>query len=357
MRRIRLERCDSKLGPTSVAFGPNGELYAACRKPEAKKQSSAILISAFDRTGRELRHAEIKTTAIQLPQVASMFQVSRDGALLLYVETSLPTWADNDAYAAVLGTATLQPVSGRSFARGSSPSLRIFGFSTDGKSVLTASAAEERRTEGLPITRSVLVTRLDARNLQNVLDEQAIQNPFESSGYFLDPTGLPWFSDRNLGRETLHQYDPHQKKTLTQIRATNNAFGIGRLLFLEDSIVGFTDEANELGEIVRFERDKQDPVQTERVTGCGFIKVVASPDGRYSAAVCSAMSQSEWNAGAVTVCKALLVQSKTLRLLATIPLSKRARWLDVALWSGEGEVLLATTEPSGDVSLYSLKDQ
>ena len=104
---IRLEQNDSSLAPSIVAFGPNGQFYTAYRTHGPQHQSSAVWVRAFDSdTGRELRQAQVKVSRVQLPQTASMFQVSPDGKLLLYVETPAIIGPNQATYVAVLDAAT-----------------------------------------------------------------------------------------------------------------------------------------------------------------------------------------------------------------------------------------------------------
>ena len=78
--RIRLG-FDSRHAAASIAFGPDGNLYTAYRKVDQRK-SSAIVLALFDgKTGKQLMRSEVATEPIQLPQWATAFEFSSDGAL------------------------------------------------------------------------------------------------------------------------------------------------------------------------------------------------------------------------------------------------------------------------------------
>ena len=348
---IRLEQNDSSLAPSIVAFGPNGQIYTAYRTHGPQHQSSAMWVRAFDsNTGRELRQAQVKAPAVQLPQTASMFQVSPDGKLLLYVETPAIIGPNQAAYVAVLDAATLQVVSSSDLVLLSLSHSRIFGFGNDSHSVILGSSVERTGPKNHPLTESVRVVEVKSEDLHKVVREQVIANPFESYGYTIDASGTLWFSKDAFISKSFSEYDPAGKTVLREI-SFGGDYGLSRVLFLRESILGFTHEASHdatFGQVLRFEPSKAAPAQTERVSGCGFKQATVSPDQSFAVGVCDEQSQAELNFGALTVCNAVVLRTSTLQILASIPLSKRTTWHSVAVWHGSGQVRVATSDESPD---------
>jgi hypothetical protein len=136
-------------------------------------------------------------------------------------------------------------------------------------------------------------------------------------------------------------------------------FGARALLFLHGGVLGFTHEVSQdatFGRIFRFEPGRREPVRTERISGCGFQQATASPDQLYVAAICDEQSQAELSFGALTVCDAVVLQTETLQVRATIALSKHTTWHSLALWHGKGQLRAAASDESPVVKVYFASD-
>jgi hypothetical protein len=115
--------------------------------------------------------------------------------------------------------------------------------------------------------------------------------------------------------------------------------------------LGFTHEVSRdatFGRIFRFEPGGTEPVRTERNT--------PSPDQLYVVAICDEQSQAELSFGALTVCNAVVLQTETLQVRATIALSKHTTWHSLALWHGEGQHRAAASDESPIVKIYFASD-
>ena len=194
--------------------------------------------------------------------------------------------------------------------------------------------------------------------MHRIVNDEVTANPFVAYGYTVDATGSLWFSKGQLIPSSFSNYDPKTKAVLREI-SFGGQYGLSRALFLRGAILGFTHEASygiTFGRILRFETQKAEPAQTERITGCGFKQATVSPDQLFAAGICDEQSQAELTFGALTVCNAIVLQTDTLHVLATIPLSKRTTWHSVAVWHGNGQVRVAATDETQTVKIYSLPE-
>lgn len=357
--KIQLQQINPKLGPPAVAFGLRGELYVAHRRPEEQRRSSAIVVQAFDgATGRELRHAEIRTPTIDLPQGPQMFTASPDGGLLLFAEAPSPIGPDNDAYAVVVDSTSLVKITDDRLQKLALARPWFFGFSEDSRSILVGSSETRRPAggRGPDMTASVRVLELDARNLENVLKDRTAVNTLEGLEYSVDSAGAPWFSKWPLPR-SFSRYDWQQRK-LAQEVATSSAFGITAILFLKSGIASFTDEpttsgSGNVGEVSWFDLGSNKAARTKRMTDCGFRAGGSVSSGQsVFAAECRSMSQAESNAGAITVSKAVIFEAGSLRVLGAVPLSKSFH--RTAVWDSADQVRLAVGEADDIVRVYLL---
>jgi hypothetical protein len=200
---------------------------------------------------------------------------------------------------------------------------------------------------------------MSTSDLGRIVHDQVIANPFEGYGYTVDASGTLWFSKGRPIASALAEYNPKTKALLREI-VFGGDYGLSRALFLRDGrILGFTHEASygaTFGRILRFDPEKAEPAHTERITGCGFKQATASPDQLLAVGICDQQSQAELTFGALTVCSAIVLQTGTLHVLATIPLSTRTTWHSVAVWHGNGQVRVATTDESQTVKIYSLAE-
>jgi len=357
---VRLTQNDPGLAPSIAAFGSNGELYVAYRARGTQRQSSAVWMRAFDsKTGRELRQAQIKAPVVELPRWASILQVSLDGSVLLYVETPSVIGPNQGVYIAVVDAVTFRLISSTDLASLSLSNARVFGFSADGQTVVLGSSTERTGPQNQPVTESVRTIELGARDLKKIVHDRSTANPFESYGYTVDAAGSLWLTKDPFIAKSFSKYDLKEKAVVREV-SFGGDYGVSKLLFLHGgSVLGFTHEASQdatFGRIVRFEADRAEPVRAERIPGCGFRQATASADQLFAAGICDEQSQAELTFGALTVCNAVVLQTETLQVLATIPLSKRTTWHSLAVWHGNGQVRVATSDESPAVKIYSFSD-
>lgn len=354
---IRLEHNDASLAP-AIAFGSKGELYVAYRTQGPQHQSSVVTVGAFDsNTGRELRKAQIKAPTVQLPQAPSIFQVSPDGNLLLYVETPSVIGRNRATYLAVVDAVSLQLISSTDLVSLALSNSRVFGFRADSQAVVLGSSVQRIGPNNQPVTQSVRVVELKAHDLKQIVHDQSIANPYGGYGYTIDAAGSLWFSKDPFIAKSFSEYNPKGGTAAGEI-SSGSDYGFAAVIFLPGSIVGFTHEASHdatFTQVMRFEPGKAEPAQIERVTGCGFKQVTVSPDQLFAAGICDEQSQAEPSFGALTVCNAVILQTRTLKVLATIPLSKGTTWHSVAVWHGNERVLAATSDRS-EMKIFLLRE-
>jgi hypothetical protein len=208
------------------------------------------------------------------------------------------------------------------------------------------------------VTESIRTIELKARDLNQIVRDESTANPFESYGYTVDATGALWLSKDAFIAKSFSKYDPEGKTVVREI-SLGGDYGASVLLFLRESVLGFTHEASRdvtFGRIFRFEPGHAEPARTERISGCGFKQATASPDQLFAAGICDEQSQAELSFGALAVCNAVVLQTATLQVLATIPLPKRTTWHSLAVWHGNGQVRVATSDESPAVKIYSFSD-
>jgi hypothetical protein len=235
---VKLAQNDSSQAPSISAFGSGGELYVAYRAREKQRQSSAVWLRAFDgETGRELRQAQIEAPVVQLPREPSMLQVSSDGRLLLYVETPSVTSPNRGVYIGVVDSANFRLISSKALGTLALPNPRIFGFSTDGQSVIIGSSMQRTGSHDQPVTESVRVIQLDARDLRKVVRDESIASPFESFGYTVDATASLWFSKDSFISKSFSEYNSKKKVVVREI-SFDGDYGASAVLFLRESILG-----------------------------------------------------------------------------------------------------------------------
>lgn len=356
---VRLPQNDPSLAPCVTAFGSNAEIYVAYRVLGKQHQSLGLWLRAFDsKTGRELRQTQIKAPAVELPQTAAVFQVSSDGDLLLYVEMPSIIGPNRGTFVAVVDAMSFRLISSTDLGSLALSDVRVFGFSADGRSIVVGSSTERTGPQKHPVTESVRTIELNARDLKQIVRDELIANPFESYGYTIDDTSSLWLSKNVFIAKSLSKYDPITKKIDREI-SFDGDYGLSSVLFLHRGVLGFTHEASQdatFGRILRFEPGRVEPVRTERISGCGFKQATASLDQLFAAGICDEQSQAELSFGALTVCNAIVLQTETLQVLATIPLSKRTTWHSLAVWHGNGQVRVATSDQSPVVNIYAFSD-
>lgn len=356
---VRLMLNDPRLAPSITAFGSNGELYVAYRVQRTHHQSSAVWLRAFDsRTGRELRHAQIRAPIVGLPQRPSILQVSSEGGLLLYAEMPSTIGPNQGIYVAVVDAVTFRLISSTDLRSSKLSNLRVFGFSADGHSIVLGPSTQNPGPQNRPVTKLVRTIEMNARDLKQIVRDESTPNPFESYGYTIDDTGSLWLSKDPFIAKSFSKYDPNGKTIVREIWVGGD-YGVSALLFLQRAILAFTHEASQgetFGRILSFEPSQEEPARTERISSCGFKQATASPDQLFVAGICDEQSQAELTFGALNVCDAVVLKTETLQVLSTIPLSKHTTWHSLAVWHGNGQVRVATSDGFPAVKIYSFSD-
>jgi hypothetical protein len=340
-RTVVLEHAELKLTPAALVFNQKGELYVAYRDKGADKKSSAIWVRVFDpASGRELRSTQLQTTPIPLPNSTNQFLLSPDNSLLLYSQFNGGTLIT------VLNTATLQKVSdSTSLPEGVDRQFpRVIGIGpTDDSSVLIAAEITNR----LNGTDARLI-KLDAHNLSHALSDATLTNPIPESGFAVGSDGTV----RIIRADMLYSYDPAAKKAALEL-SIHNQDDIRNALFLNDHSLLLWSGQNEFGYLYRFKESGSTPEGSQRIEKSGVAKVLLSPDQLYGVALCEHQKLTEGNFGAITSRTAVVFDTKTLKILSEVPIDRDLN-PEVAVWHGNGKVVLATQASSNKLVIYEL---
>lgn len=336
---LDLKRADLKLTPAALTFGKNGDLYVGYRDKGVGKKSSAIWLRVFDPgSGKELRNAQIQTAVVPLPNGAEQFMLSPDDSLLLYSQFHGGT------FIGVFKAATLRKVSETSDLPDdlSEHFPRVNGFSSGNRSVLIEGAITNHLNGN-----DVQLVRLATSNLDRDISEAVFANPIPESGFFVGDKGAVWISRAN----GLYRYDPRTRKARLQLTLQQD--DIGHVLFLQDKSLLISSNANDFGYLYRFGQDSSTPDASQRVEGCGITRVSLSPDQQYGAALCEHERTGEWHFGAITTREAVIFDTRTLKVLAGIPIGKKL-YPEFAIWHGDGKIVLVTQRGSNKLVIYEV---
>lgn len=339
-RALVLEYAEFKLTPAALVFDEKGELYAGYRDEGAEKKSSAIWIRVFDpASGKQLRSTQVQTATIPLPNGAEQFLLSPDNSLLLY------SHFHGSTFLTVLKAATLQSVSETTTLPKDVEKEfpRVIGVDPSDASILLA-AETTNHLNGV----DVRMVKLDAHNLNHVLSDATLTNPIAESGYAVDGSGAVWI----VGGNRLYRYDPEQKKATLET-SVHNQDDIRGVLFLNDSSLLMWSNQNEFGYLYRFEQGDTATDKSQRIDKCGVKQITVSPDQLYGAALCEHQNTGEWRFGAITSRMAVIFDTKTLKILAQVPIEKDL-YPGLAIWHGGGKIVLATQAPPDKLAVYEL---
>lgn len=359
-----LEHADLKLTPAALVFNQKGELYVAYRDHGSDKKSSAIWVRVFDpASGKELRSAQFQTPTVPLPNSANQFLLSPDNSLLLYAQFHGGTLIT------ILNPATLQKVSETtSLPDGVDKEFpEIVGVGPNNAWVLVTAEVDKEFPLGIvgvnPDTGAVAMAanstfrmhgadirlvRLDSHDLFRVLSDVTLTNPIPESGFAVDTDGTVWITRANM----LYRYDPERKQANLET-SIHNQDDIRNILFLNDRSLLMWSNQNEFGYLYRFEQGDTATGKSQRIDKCGVKQVAVSPDQLYGAALCEHQNTVEWRFGAITSRTAVIFDTKTLKILAQVPIEKDL-YPELAIWHGDGKVVLATQASSNKLVIYEL---
>jgi WD40 repeat protein len=337
---ILLEHAELKLTPAAIAFNHKGELYVAYRDQGYDKKSSAIWIRVFDPTsGKQLRTTQIQTPTVPLPNSANQFLLSPDNSLLLYSQFSGGT------FLIVLDAATLQRLTeATSLPDGVDGQFpRVIGIGSNDHAVLIAGEV----TNHINGT-DVRLIKLDAHDLSRSLSDVILTNPIPESGFVVGSDGTM----RILRANMLYSYDAATKKAALQF-SIHNQDDIRNAIFLSDDSMLLWSGQNEFGYLYRFDESGSAPEGSQRIEKSGVTKVLVSPDQLYGAALCEHQNLTERNFGTITSRTAVVFDAKTLKIVTELPI-ERDLYPELAIWHGNGKIILATQASSNKLVTYEI---
>lgn len=341
-RTVVLEHAELKLTPAALVFNQKGELYVVYRDQGSDKQSSVIWVRVFDpASGKELRSTQLQTATVTLPNSANQFLLSPDNSLLLYSQFS------GNTLITILNAATLQRVSEATSLPGSVDRQypKVIGISANDGSVLIAAEITNR----LNGTDARLL-KLDAHDLYLVLSDATLTNPIPESGFAIGSDGTV----RIIRADMLYSYDTATKKAALEL-SVHNQDDIRNALFLNDHSVLLWSGQNEFGYLYRFKESGSTPDESQRIEKSGVAKVFLSPDQLYGVALCEHQKLTEGNFGAVTSRTAVVFDARTLKIVSEVPMDRDLK-PELAVWHGNGKIVLATQASSNKLVIYELAE-
>jgi hypothetical protein len=339
-KALVLNRADFKLTPAAITFDEKGDLYVGYRDKGVGKKSSAIWLRVFDpASGKELLSAQVKTSTVPLPNGAEQFLLSPDNSLLLYSQFH------GSMLIATFNAKTLQRVSvAVNLPMGVNKEFpRVIGIDSS-NSTVTMSGEITNHLNGV----DVRLIKLEARDLDHVQSDKTISNPIPESGYAVDNSGAVWIIRAN----GLYRYDASKNKA-NLVASIHNNDDIGGVAFLKDRWLIMWSHVNQFGYLYRFKQSSSKPDASQRVQGCGVGRVYLSPDQQYGTALCEHERTTEWRFGAITTRNAVVFDTRTLKILAEIPIAKNL-YPELAIWHGDGRIALVTQGGSNRLLIYEI---
>ncbi len=337
---LALEHAELRLTPAALVFDKKGDLYTGYRDKGFKKKSVAIWIRVFDPvSGNELRSAQYQTAAVPLPNGAEQFLLSPDNSLLLYSQFH------GIILIMAVNSGTLQEVSRTTSLPGdvSNHFPVVNSISLDGNSILIEAGITNRLNGN-----DVQLVRLSAHDLTRTLSDVTFANPIPESGFSVDRDGTMWITRAN----DIYRYDWTGGRAVVALSVQNHD-DIRSAFPLSDGFRLAWSGQNEFGYLYRFKEGSSQPQQSQRIDGYGVERVVLSPDKQYGVALCEHQSDREWNFGAITARAAVIFETKTLKILAQLPIEKRL-YPELAIWHGDGKIVLATQASPDKLAIYEL---
>lgn len=316
--------------PGQVLFCPDGKLYVAFRVPEKSGASRTLRVIAYNAlTGQQSLAKDYPVPSVILPRVANAFSSSQDCMTLVFAELHSPE--------------VLVTVESNTLKLLSASEANLFGSEyfaphvseiTDQSLVL--SAGKLTHEDKATTVREVRELKLNPRNLGEVISEKSI--------------GID-----NAEAGSLEYW---QKRAQTKIQ-------VDKIVPLRDGALGLTNKASQ-GSIQLFDQAGK---QLASLQGpdCGFVSASLSWDQQVGVAVCEKTGQDEAHFGQTLRRDAVVLELKTLRVLATIPMSRESvkergsrpgdLWVaapSLAVWDARDEVLVAISDFPDSIGIYSV---
>lgn len=337
-RAVVLEHAELKATPAALLFNRKGDLYVGYRDRGAHKRSSSIWVRVFDPdSGRELRSAQLQTPTVRLPNGVEQFFFSPDESLLVLSQFH------GNSMITILRATDLKTISETSsLPRGIEKEFpKAVAIDTSDASLLLA-AEQPNRRNGVDIR----LVRLDVHHLEHVVSDSTLANPIAESGYTVDATGEVWIVKANA----LYRFDVGRGEAAleTSIHDQDDIRGV---LFLKHSSLLMWSDQNEFGYLYRYEQDDMAADRSQRINKCGVKQVAVSPDELFGVALCEHQNLGEWHFGAITDRAAVIFDTKTLKIIAQVPV-KKDLYPELALWHGDGKIILATQSDSDKLAIF-----
>jgi hypothetical protein len=367
-KTIALDRTELKLTPAALTFDTKGQIYVGHRDKGNGRSSSTVWIRVFDpATGRQLRSSSFDTSMAKLPMGATQFVLSPDDSLLAYAGLFGPEAPD---LLAVLDAHTLQTLSlTTKLPEVQIAPARLIGFDPRaGTLEISVTRTVSSRFDPQDRTFDSTLYQLAARDLDRVVSQTDLKNPIANSSFAISAEGaVNIVSSRGLFQTTgIFPYDSETGRAgpMISVPDPDNRAGVrlGPAIFLSEGtlLLGsrrLLGDANQSGYVYRIEKNSTRMEKSREVSNCGIQETIrVSPDQRYGAALCERESESELFFGRITSRFAVIFDTKTLKILGSVPLPKNL-YPEFAVWHGDAKIVFATHSDSNKLEIYELADQ
>jgi hypothetical protein len=355
-KTLVLEHAELPLTPAALTFDGNGRLYVGYRDKGSNKQSSAIWIRVIDpAAGRDLRRIQLQTAPVTLPNRANQFKISADNSVLVYAqfhESTFVVTLDSTPLQELSETTSLPVGADREFPK-------IAGIDRSGSSVLIA-AERTNRNKGT----DARLLNLSARDLNRVLSNTILNNPIPESSFAISNAGaIRIIRSTGLFATTgLYSYDSGTGKAALQLSvpdADNRSIvSLGTLVFLPDeslvlSSTRLLPDQTESAYLYRLGKNGTSLDKTQNIGECKIAELAVTPDQLYGTALCERHNHGELHFGRIESRTAMIFDTKTLKILAEVPIAKDL-YPELAIWHGGGKIVLATQAPPDKLAIYEL---
>jgi hypothetical protein len=334
---LRLRDSDFHRYPARVLFTSDGNLLVAYRTAQSKDESSTLQVAEFDgKTGRQIAKHSYTVPSAGHIKISDGFVMSRDGHSLYYVElTGNPVVLEiSTSTLGILSESTSNLFSASDFFP------RVESATAD---ALFLSAASR-----LPGKAVHLVALSGSDVSKTVLNEQISARPDWGQSYRLSfGADSLWMGS---GKYWL-KIGIKSGQVEAKLTAQND---LHDLTVISSGMIGMTNLAS-AGSLQLFDSAGHQTKTLER-PGCEFVSVQVSLDERYGVAVCERTGTTEWSFGKTLERKAIIFDSQTMALIATLPLSK----MSLKSSSGTDDARLWYPQPmiwdSGKLILVDIPD-
>lgn len=327
---LHLSSANFREAPGEVLFSADGKLYVAYRLPNKVRASSALRVVVYDPvTGLVSNVRDYPVPTVSLPRVASDFILSQDDSTLAFAELHAPE------VLVTIEAGTLRPLS--------TSDANLFGdqdfaphVSAFSNRSLVLSAGELTHDGKVTAVHEVREVSLNPRNLREVVSEKTI--PLEDD----DGGKLSYWRKRVQAKKQVDHIVP-----------------------LSHGALGLTNGASE-GSIQLFDESGRELALLQN-PDCGFVRASLSWDQQVGAAVCERTGLDESHFGETLRREAVVFEVKTLKVLATIPMSRMSvkergprrgdLWVAApspAVWHGKGRVQVAIPDFPDSINLYAV---